>query len=112
MTPIIALPPQVSPKHGTAYMNHEYCTAILSAGGQCIITADHGNAEQMIDEENGGPFTAHTTNPVPCILVGERYQNAALRSGGKLCDLAPTLLDMMELPVPEQMTGTSLIQKR
>ena len=83
--------------------------AILRNGGEVIITADHGNSEKMFDE-NGGPFTAHTTNPVPLILVSERYKNAKLREGGRLADLAPTLLGMMDLPVPEEMTGKSLIE--
>ena len=83
--------------------------AILRNGGEVIITADHGNSEKMFDE-NGGPFTAHTTNPVPLILVSERYKNAKLREDGRLADLAPTLLGLMDLPVPEEMTGKSLIE--
>jgi 2,3-bisphosphoglycerate-independent phosphoglycerate mutase len=82
--------------------------AILKMGGEVLITADHGNSEKMYDE-NGGPFTAHTTNPVPLILVSERHKNARLREGGRLADLAPTLLWMMGLPVPGEMTGTPLI---
>lgn len=81
---------------------------ILSKGGSAIVTADHGNADKMIDEE-GRPFTAHTTNIVPLIVVGERFKGKTLKSGGKLCDIAPTLLTMMNLPVPREMTGTSLI---
>ena len=81
---------------------------ILSKGGSAIVTADHGNADKMIDEE-GHPFTAHTTNNVPLIVVGERFKGKTLKSGGKLCDIAPTLLTMMNLPVPREMTGTSLI---
>ena len=81
---------------------------ILSKGGSAIVTADHGNADKMIDEE-GRPFTAHTTNIVPLIVVGERFKGKTLKSGGKLCDIAPTLLNMMNLPVPREMTGTSLI---
>ena len=84
--------------------------AILNAGGRCLISADHGNAEMMIDPETGGPFTAHTTNPVPCILVDPERMDAVLRDGGRLCDLAPTMLELMGLPVPPQMTGKSLIQ--
>lgn len=82
---------------------------ILSLGGQVIVTADHGNAEMMVDYETGEPFTAHTINHVPCILAGAG--NVALRSGGKLCDLAPTLLELMNIEQPVEMTGTSLIQK-
>jgi len=81
---------------------------ILEGGGRCIITADHGNAEQMIDTD-GGPFTAHTTNPVPCILADNSRLHAKLREDGRLSDLSPTLLDLMELPVPEEMTGKTLI---
>ncbi len=80
--------------------------AILAKGGKVIITADHGNADKMM-EDDGSPFTAHTTNPVPAIVIGTQYKK--LREGGVLADLAPTLLQMMELPQPEEMTGKSLI---
>lgn len=79
--------------------------AVLKMGGKMIITADHGNADKMLDE-NGEPFTPHSTNPVPVITVGS---DAPLREGGKLCDLCPTLLKMMGLPQPKEMTGESLI---
>ena len=85
--------------------------AILETGGNCIITADHGNSEYMWDEVNQVPFTAHTTNPVPVILVGEKEKSCRLRSDGRLSDLAPTLLELMDLPIPEDMTGKSLIEK-
>ncbi|MGO4111623.1 2,3-bisphosphoglycerate-independent phosphoglycerate mutase [Paenibacillus sp. YAF4_2] len=81
--------------------------AILAKGGVAIITADHGNADMVFDE-NGRPFTAHTTNPVPCIVT---VAGGELREGGILADLAPTVLDLMELAKPVQMTGTTLIQK-
>lgn len=84
--------------------------AIQKTGGRCIITADHGNAEYMWDEKAQVPFTAHTTNPVPCILVDDSRKSVELREGGRLCDLAPTLLDLMELPVPQEMTGKTLIK--
>lgn len=84
--------------------------AIQKTGGCCIITADHGNAEYMWDEKAQVPFTAHTTNPVPCILVDDSRKSIELREGGRLCDLAPTLLDLMELPVPQEMTGKTLIK--
>ena len=71
-----------------------------------IITADHGNAEQMVDYKTGEPHTAHTTNPVPLILVG--MENAKLKVG-KLADLAPTMLSIIGLQKPEEMTGESLI---
>ena len=85
--------------------------AIREVGGEVIITADHGNAELMIDPKTGSPFTAHTTNIVPCILVSERYKTAKLREGGILADLAPTLLDLMGLEQPKEMTGKSLLCK-
>ncbi|MDP2892524.1 MAG: 2,3-bisphosphoglycerate-independent phosphoglycerate mutase [Bacillota bacterium] len=83
--------------------------AVLSNGGRCIITADHGNAETMA-EDDGSPITAHSTNPVPFILVDDAKKNAKLRSGGILADIAPTLLDMMGLPKPAEMTGKSLLE--
>ncbi|MDR0928118.1 MAG: 2,3-bisphosphoglycerate-independent phosphoglycerate mutase [Oscillospiraceae bacterium] len=83
--------------------------AILRCGGRCLVTADHGNAEQMIDPIDGGPFTAHTTNPVPLILCDPAKPEATLRAGGRLADIAPTLLTMAALPIPPEMTGKSLI---
>jgi 2,3-bisphosphoglycerate-independent phosphoglycerate mutase len=81
--------------------------ACNEAGAAFFITADHGNAEQMIDPETGGPFTAHTTNPVPFIAA---YPEApALRAGGVLADIAPTILQVWGLPQPPEMTGRSLI---
>ena len=90
-------------------------TSISQAGGTAMITADHGNAEYMLDEE-GNPWTAHTTNPVPFILVeGETLKipghgtNVELRSDGKLADIAPTILEILQLPQPSEMTGRSLL---
>lgn len=83
--------------------------AILKTGGRCIITADHGNCEKMWDEQENAPFTAHTTNPVPCILVDDARKDARLRDDGRLSDLAPTLLMLLNLPVPPEMSGRSLI---
>ena len=83
---------------------------ILSKGGTAIVTADHGNADKMVDEL-GHPFTAHTTNIVPFIVVGKEFKGKTLKSGGKLCDIAPTLLTMMHLPIPKEMTGKSLINE-
>ena len=83
--------------------------AILDKGGKCIITADHGNADQMIDYVHGGPFTAHTTNPVPVIVIDPAAPKKTLRQGGRLCDLCPTMLDMMGMEKPAEMTGDSLI---
>ena len=86
--------------------------AVLAAGGVALITADHGNAEVMIDEATGGPHTAHTTNPVPVWLAsapGDPLRAVTLRRGGRLADVAPTLLGLLGLPLAADMTGTSLI---
>ena len=77
--------------------------------GAMIVTADHGNCETMVDPETGGPHTSHTLNPVPVILFGGP-EGATLRDGGRLADLAPTLLQLMGLDQPEEMTGESLIK--
>lgn len=82
--------------------------ALGDEGGAMIVTADHGNCELMVDPVTGGPHTAHTTNPVPVILVGGPT-GAQLRLGGRLADLAPTLLALMGLPQPAEMTGRSLL---
>jgi 2,3-bisphosphoglycerate-independent phosphoglycerate mutase len=81
--------------------------AIEKSGGALLVTADHGNCEMMRDPATGGPHTAHTTNPVPLMLVGGR--NRGLVAEGRLADLAPTLLELMELPRPKEMTGSSLL---
>ena len=81
--------------------------ALEKAGGRAFLTADHGNADQMADE-NGAPFTAHTTNPVPFVAIG--FGDVKLRSGGRLADIAPTMLQAMGLPQPEEMTGRSLLE--
>ena len=83
--------------------------AILANGGRVFVTADHGNADQMVDPETGEPFTAHTTNPVPFIAVGADMVGRKLREGGRLADIAPTMLSSMGLEIPAEMTGTSLI---
>ena len=80
---------------------------ILKIGGAAIITADHGNAEQLCYED-GSPCTAHTTNPVPCILVDDTKKDIKLRDDGKLCDLAPTLLKILGEKIPEEMEGKPL----
>ena len=79
--------------------------AVLEMGGVALITADHGNADKMT-EEDGSPFTAHTTNPVPFCVVGH---DCALRDGGRLCDIAPTMLQILGIEQPAEMDGTSLI---
>ncbi len=81
--------------------------AVLAKGGVALITADHGNADKMY-EEDGSPFTAHTTNLVPLIIAGAG--EVALREGGVLADLSPTILKLLELPQPEEMTGKSIIK--
>jgi 2,3-bisphosphoglycerate-independent phosphoglycerate mutase len=81
---------------------------VLALGGQVLITADHGNCEQMIDPVSGGPHTAHTTNPVPIWWVTADAAGRRLRDGG-LADLAPTILELLGMPIPAEMTGRSLI---
>jgi 2,3-bisphosphoglycerate-independent phosphoglycerate mutase len=83
--------------------------AVQAKGGVLIVIADHGNAEVMLDE-NGGPHTAHTTNPVPCIVVGAG--DVRLRPGGVLGDVAPTVLELMGVAAPPEMTGKSLIERQ
>ena len=80
--------------------------ALKRKGGRWIITADHGNAEMMIDPETGGPHTYHTTNPVPFIVVDE--EKRVLRDGGALQDIAPTILGMLDVKQPKEMTGRDL----
>lgn len=82
------------------------CDAALSMGGAVLITADHGNADKMIGDD-GKPFTPHSTNPVPLCIVG---YDCELKETGKLCDLAPTMLQIMDLPQPKEMTGESMIK--
>ena len=83
--------------------------AVESMHGNIFILADHGNADIMIDEKTGEPYTAHTTNPVPFILVSDEKHK--LREGGCLADVAPTLLELMGIPQPKEMTGKSLLEK-
>ncbi len=84
--------------------------AALAKGGSLVVTADHGNCEQMVDPETGGPHTAHTTYDVPLIVVEPGLEGSTLREGGRLADIAPTLLELMGLPIPAEMTGKSLVQ--
>lgn len=83
--------------------------AVLEKGGALIVTADHGNCEQMIDPGTGGIHTAHTTYNVDLIVVDEQYREHELRQGGRLADIAPTVLRLLGLPPPSEMTGESLI---
>ncbi len=83
---------------------------LQSMGGAAIVTADHGNFEKMIDGSPKNPHTAHTVGDVPLVVFDDRYQGARLREGGTLADIGPTLLEMMGLPQPPEMTGRSLLQ--
>ena len=85
--------------------------AIKEVDGQMFICADHGNAEQLVDYATGAPFTAHTTNPVPFLLVNADPAYG-LREGGCLADIIPTLLELMGMEQPAEMTGTSLLVKK
>ena len=102
----------------------EIVDATLARGGSLIVTADHGNAEQMFDPETGTPHTAHTVYDVPLIVVGEAFKGRRLRGDtdaagwfnpdvrerrGRLADIVPTALEMMGLPQPPEMTGRSLL---
>ena len=82
--------------------------ALNRAGGALVVTADHGNCEMMRDPETGGMHTSHTTNPVPVVVTGS---GAKALAEGRLADLAPTMLDIMGLPKPAEMTGASLLRK-
>ncbi len=84
--------------------------AVRAAGGCAIVTADHGNLEQMIDPETGGPHTSHTTYKVPLYVYGEAFKGRELREGGRLADIMPTALATMGLEIPAEMSGRSLIQ--
>ena len=81
--------------------------ALVRAGGEMLVTADHGNAEKMLGDDTGQAHTAHTTNLVPLLYVG---RPAGLKSNGALCDIAPSLLELMNLPKPAEMSGTSLVE--
>jgi 2,3-bisphosphoglycerate-independent phosphoglycerate mutase len=83
----------------------EVVETVENLGGACLITADHGNAEQLLQDDGVSPHTAHTTNPVPLVLT---LADATLRDGGELKDLIPTALDLLGLDKPVEMTGNSL----
>jgi 2,3-bisphosphoglycerate-independent phosphoglycerate mutase len=85
----------------------QICAAVEEVGGAMLITADHGNLEMMRDADTGQPHTQHTTGPVPLVLVGAERR---LRQDGALCDVAPTLMELLGMPVPAAMTGRSLLQ--
>ncbi|HRK30571.1 MAG TPA: 2,3-bisphosphoglycerate-independent phosphoglycerate mutase [Tepidisphaeraceae bacterium] len=84
--------------------------ALSRKGGSAIVTADHGNCEQMVDPATGGPHTAHTTYDVELFVVDDRFKGKQLRPGGRLADVAPTALQMLEIDVPSEMTGQSLLE--
>ncbi|MBU0661476.1 2,3-bisphosphoglycerate-independent phosphoglycerate mutase [Patescibacteria group bacterium] len=84
-------------------------TQIKKVGGTLMIIADHGNAEQMVNKQTGAVLTEHTTNPVPCIIVSEPVVHKRLRAKGILADIAPTVLDVLDIPKPKEMTGKSLM---
>ena len=84
--------------------------ALRAVDGQLLIIADHGNAEKMADPETGSPYTAHTTNHVPCILVSEEHKNEHLHDG-ILADVAPTMLTLAGMDIPSEMTGKSLLDQ-
>jgi 2,3-bisphosphoglycerate-independent phosphoglycerate mutase len=92
----------------------ELLAALESVGGQAVVCADHGNCEQMWDESTKGPHTAHTLNLVEVFVVGEAFAagRTRMREGGRLADIAPTILDLMGLPKPAEMTGESLVVQR
>jgi 2,3-bisphosphoglycerate-independent phosphoglycerate mutase len=86
--------------------------AVRAKGGAMLITADHGNAEMMIDPATGGPHTAHTTNPVPFIVMAEDAKQYALKPNGSLRDISPTILGMLGITEPKEMTGSDLRIKK
>ena len=88
----------------------ELVPEVLRLGGSVLVTADHGNAEAKIDLEKGTPLTAHTTNLVPFILIAESLKDSTLRQDGALCDIAPTMLEMLGIPQPPEMTGRTLVE--
>jgi 2,3-bisphosphoglycerate-independent phosphoglycerate mutase len=85
--------------------------ALKQHGGSMLITADHGNAEMMVDPVSGGPHTAHTTNPVPFIVIAEDTTPYRLKAGGSLRDVSPTILHLLGLAPPPQMTGGDLVER-
>ena len=84
---------------------------VLEMDGAVLITADHGNADLLIDPETGAPYTAHTVNPVPFIFISNDMKDAKLRTDGKLADITPTMLDLLGLEKPAEMDGETLIVK-
>jgi 2,3-bisphosphoglycerate-independent phosphoglycerate mutase len=102
------IPPTVQAVETVDACLGEIYKAVKARGGAMLITADHGNAEMMIDPATGGPHTAHTTNPVPFIVVSENASTLALRPGGSLQDISPTVLAMLNFEQPKEMSGKDL----
>jgi 2,3-bisphosphoglycerate-independent phosphoglycerate mutase len=86
-------------------------SAARAKGGAVLVTADHGNCELMKDPATGQPHTAHTTNPVPLLYINDADRDAVLKTGGRICDVAPTMLELLGLPKPALMTGHSLLDR-
>ena len=89
---------------------YKIATETVNNGGECIIIADHGNCEEMFDE-NGNVLTQHTTNPVPFILVSEKNKNVKLKENGSLANVAPTVLELLGLEIPETMEESMIVKK-
>ena len=106
-----SLPAAVKAVEATDRGVGELLAALATKNGKAVILADHGNAEQMWDPTVNGPHTAHTLNLVECFVVGEGFAagKTKLRTGGRLADIAPTVLQLMGLPKPAEMTGESLV---
>jgi 2,3-bisphosphoglycerate-independent phosphoglycerate mutase len=85
--------------------------ALKQHGGSMLVTADHGNAELMVDPVSGGPHTSHTTNPVPFVLITDAGKKVGIAEHGSLRDISPTILDLLNLEHPRDMTGKSLIRR-
>ena len=102
------IPPTVQAVETVDSCLGEIYNAVRQGGGAMLITADHGNAEMMIDPATGGPHTAHTTNPVPFIVVSEDASRVNLRPDGSLQDISPTVLGMLGFEQPKDMTGHNL----
>jgi 2,3-bisphosphoglycerate-independent phosphoglycerate mutase len=97
--------------HDTDVAVDKILSAVEKVDGIALITADHGNAELMFDPATNQPHTAHTTNPVPLILVDAKKRFGSLRSGGALQNVAPTMLDILGIDKPAEMTGESLLER-
>jgi len=103
------IPPTIKAVETVDHCLGQIVAAVRAKGGAMLITADHGNAEQMIDPATGGPHTAHTTNPVPLIVLSENAKPLTLRPDGALQDISPTMLTLLGLPQPKEMTGQTLL---